>query len=107
MYLLDRELGMHDVHILSEAAIKQLGVWLHRIDMTVRYNEARANSPCDGDHKLGTLLDYFLMLENTGVSLENITGRIVAENVDALEIRLVKSKKVLNEASKMQTKLLT
>ena len=75
--------------------------------MTVRYNKARANSPCDGDHKLGTLLDYFLMLENTGVSLENIIGRVVAKNVDALEICLVKSKKVLKEASKMQTKLLT
>ena len=75
--------------------------------MTMRYNEARANFPCDGDHKLGTLLDYFLMLENMGVSLENIIGPVMAKNVDALEIRLVKSKKVLKEASKMQTKLLT
>ena len=106
-YFHDRELGMHDVHILIEAAIKRLGVCLHRIDMTVRYNEARANSSCDGDHKLGTLLDYFLMLENTGVSLENIISRVVAKNVDALEILLVKSKKVLKEASKTQTKLLT
>ena len=31
----------------------------------------------------------------------------MVENVDALEVRLVKSKKVLKEASKMQTKLLT
>ena len=75
--------------------------------MTVRYNEARANSPCDGDHKLGALLNYFLMLENMGVSLENIISWVVAENVDALEVRLVKSKKVLKEASKTQTKLLT
>ena len=69
--------------------------------MTVRYNEARANSPCDSDHKLGALLDYFLMPENTGVSLENIIGWVVAENMDSLEVRLVKSKKVLKEASKM------
>ena len=107
MYLHDQELGTQDVCIVSEATIKQLGVWLHRVDMTMRYNEARANSPCDGDHKLGTLLDYFLMPENMGVSLENIIGQVVAKNVDALEIRLVKSKKVLKEASKMQTKLLT
>ena len=73
-YLHDQELGMQDVHILSEAAIKRLGVWLHRVNITMRYNEARANSPCDGDHKLGTLLDYFLMPENMGVSLENIIG---------------------------------
>ena len=75
--------------------------------MTMRYNEARANSPCDDDHKLGTLLNFFLMPENKGVSLENIIGRVVAENVDALEVRLVKSRKLLKEASKTQTKLLT
>ena len=47
------------------------------------------------------------MPENTGVSLEHIIGWVVAENVDALEVRLVKSKKVLKEASKTQSKLLT
>ena len=106
-YLHDRELGMQDICILSEAAIKQLWAWLHQVDMTVRYDEARANSPCDDDHKLGTLVDHFLMPENTGVSLEDVIGRVVAENVDTLEVHLVKSKKVLKEASKMQSKLLT
>ena len=106
-YLHGREIGTQDVHILSEAAIKRLRAWLHRIDMTVRYDEARANSPCDNDYKLGALLDYFLMPKNTGVSLEDIIGRVVAENVDALEVRLVKSKNVLKEATKTQSKLLT
>ena len=98
---------MQDVCILSEAAIKRLGAWLHWVDMTMRYNEARANSPCDDDHKLGALLHYFLMPENTGVSLEDIIGGVVAENVDALEVHLIKSRKLLKEASKTQTKLLT
>ena len=75
--------------------------------MTVMYDEARANSPCDDDHKLGALLHYFLMPENTGVSLEDIIGWVVAENVDALEVCLVKGKKVLKEATKAQLKLLT
>ena len=75
--------------------------------MTVRYDEAMANSPCDDDHKLGALLDYFLMPKNTGVSLEDIIGQVVAKNVDALEVCLVKSKKVLKEATKTQSKLLT
>ena len=75
--------------------------------MTMRYNEARANSPCDDDHKLGTLVDYCQMPENTGVSLEDVISWVVAENVDTLEVCLVKSKKVLKEASKMQSKLLT
>ena len=106
-YLHDRELGTQDVRIPSEATIRRLRVWLHQVDMTMRYNEARANSLCDGDNNLSTLLDYFLMPENTGNSLENIISWVVAENVDALEVCLVKSKKVLKEASKMQTKLLT
>ena len=106
-YLHGREIGTQDVRILSEAAIKWLGAWLHWIDMTVRYDEARANSPCDGDHKLGALLNYFLMPKNTGVSLEDIIGWVVAENMDALEVCLVKGKKVLKEATKDQSKLLT
>ena len=54
---------------------------------------ASSARPCDDDHKLGALLDYFLMPENTGISLEDIIGRVVAENVDALEVCLAKSKK--------------
>ena len=75
--------------------------------MTMRYNEARANSSCSDDHKLGTLLDFLLIPENTGVSLKHIIDQVVAENVDALEMHLIKSKKLLKEASKSQTKLLT
>ena len=106
-YLHEGELEAQDVHIHCIAAIKRLGVWLHRVDMTTRYNEARANSPCSDDHKLGALLDFLLMPENTSVSLKHIFDWVVAENVDALEMHLVKSKKLLKEASKAQTKLLT
>ena len=106
-YLHEGELEAQDVRVRCIAAIKQLRVWLHRVNMTTRYNEARANSPCSDDHKLGTLLDFLLMPENTSVSLKHIFDRVVAENVDALEMRLIKSKKLLKEASKAQTKLLT
>ena len=106
-YLHEGELEAQDVRVRCVAAIKRLGVWLHWVDMTTRYNKARANSPCSDDHKLGTLLDFLLMPENTGVRLKHIFDWVVAENVDALEMRLVKSKKLLKEASKSQTKLLT
>ena len=106
-YLHEGELEAQDVCVCYITAIKRLGVWLHRVDMTMRYNEARANSPCSDDHKLGTLLDFLLTPENTGVSLKHIFNWVVAENVDALEMRLVKSKKLLKEALKSQTKLLT
>ena len=106
-YLHEGELEAQDVCIHCIAAIKRLGVWLHRVDMTTRYNEARPNSPCSDDHKLGALLDFLLMPENTGVCLKHIFDWVVAENVDALEMRLIKSKKLLKEASKAQTKLLT
>ena len=92
-YLHEGELEAQDVHVCCIAAIKRLGVWLHRVNMTMSYNEARANSPCSDDHKLGALLDFLLMPENTGVSLKHIFDRMVAENVDALEMHLVKSKK--------------
>ena len=47
------------------------------------------------------------MLENTGISLRHIIDRVVAENVDALEVRLAKSRKLLKEALKTQARLLT
>ena len=106
-YLHEGKLEAQDVCVCCIAAIKWLGVWLHQVNMTTRYNEARANSPCSEDHKLGALLDFLLAPENTGVGLRHIIDRVVAENVDALEMRLVKSKKLLKEASKSQTKLLT
>ena len=106
-YLHEGELEAQDVRICCVAAIKRLGVWLHWVNMTTRYNEARANSPCSDDHKLGTLLDFLLMPENTGVSSKHIFDWVVVKNVDALEMRLVKSKKLLKDVSKAQTKLLT
>ena len=106
-YLHEGELEAQDVHICCIPAIKRLRVWLHLVDMTMRYNEARANSPCSDDHKLGALLNFLLIPENTGVGLKHIIDWVVAENVDALEMHLVKSKKLLKEASKSQTKLLT
>ena len=106
-YLHEGELEAQDVHVHCIAAIKQLRVWLYRVNMTTQYNEARANSPCSDDHKLGALLDFLLAQENTGVGLKNIIDWVVAENMDALKMRLVKSKKLLKEALKSQTKLLT
>ena len=106
-YLHEGELEAQDICICCIAAIKRLRVWLHRVDMTTQYNKARANSPCSDDHKLGALLDSLLMPENTSVSLKHIFDRVVAENVDSLEMHLIKSKKLLKEAWISQTKLLT
>ena len=106
-YLHEDELGLQDIRVHCIAAIKRLGAWLHRVDMTTQFNEARANSPCSHDHELGALLNFLLMPENTGVSLRHIINRVVAENVDALEVHLAKSRKLLKEASKTQARLLT
>ena len=105
-YLLENELEAQDVRVHCVATIKWLGVWLHRVDMTTRFNEARANSPCSSDHELGALLDFLLMPEYTGVSLRHIIDRVVAKNVDALKVCLAKSRKLLKEASKTQARLL-
>ena len=106
-YLHEEELESQDIRVCCVTAIKWLGVWLHQVDMTTRYDKARANSPCSHDHKLGALLDFLLILENTGVGLRHIINQAVAENVDALKMCLVKSRKLLKEASKTQTRLLT
>ena len=47
------------------------------------------------------------MPENTGVGLRHIIDWVVAENMDALEVCLAKSRKLLKEALKTQARLLT
>ena len=106
-YLHEDELESQDIRICCIAVIKWLGAWLHQVDMITQFNEARANSPCSRDHELGAFLDFLLMPENTGIGLRHIINQVVAENVDALEVRLAKSRKLLKEASKTQTRLLT
>ena len=108
-YLHKYEVGTQDVCILSEATIKRLGVWLHRIDMTMskQLGKAKVNSILSKDHRLGDLLDFFLMPDNTNVSMDNIFWQAVVENVDALQVRLVKCKKILKQANKTHGKLLT
>ena len=108
-YLHEHEVGTQDVRILSEAAVKCLGIWLHRIDMTVSkwLGKAKADSIFSKDHKLGDLLDFLLMPDNTNVSLEDVFWRAVAENVDALQVHLVKCKQILKQANKTHGKLLT
>ena len=102
-YLHEKELESQDIRVCCIATIKWLRVWLHWVNMTTRYNEARTNSPCSHDHKLGALLNFLLMPENTGIGLRHIRDRVVAKNVDALEMCLVKSRKLLKEALKTQT----
>ena len=106
-YLHEDELGSQDICVCCIVTIKQLGAWLHQVNMTTRFNEARANSPCSSDHELGALLDFLLMPENTGVGLRHIIDQVVAENMDALKVCLAKSRKLLKEASKTQARLLT
>ena len=107
-YLHEHEVGTQDVRILSEAAVKRLRVWLHRIDMTMSkwLGKAKADSIFSKEFKLGDLLDFFLMPDNTNVSLDDIFWWAVAENIDALQVHLVKCKKILKQANKTHGKLL-
>ena len=50
--------------------------------------KAKVDSIFSKDHKLGDLLDFFLMPENTNVSLDDIFWWAVVENVDALQVYL-------------------
>ena len=92
---------------IMEAELPPLDAYLHEHEVGTQDGKAKADSPCDEDHKLGDLLDYFLMPNNTGVALDDILCHAVAENIDALQVRLVKCKKVLKQANRTHRKLLT
>ena len=52
-YIHEYQIGTQDTHVLSPAAVNRLGVWLHRIDMTVskKHGKATADSIHNEDHK--------------------------------------------------------
>ena len=102
-YIHEYQVGTQDTHVLIHAAVNRLGVWLQRIDMTMskKHGKAKANSICDKDHKLGYLLDYFLMPDTPGISIEDVFCQTVAGNIDAVQIHLAKYKKVLKQVKKM------
>ena len=58
-YLHEDELGSQDIRVHCIATIKWLGAWLHRVNMTTQFNEAKANSPCSHNHELGALPQFF------------------------------------------------
>ena len=73
-YIHEYQVGTQDTRVLSPAAVKHLGVWLHQIDMIVskRHSKAKADSIHDKDNKLGYLLDYLLMPDTLGISIEDV-----------------------------------
>ena len=75
--------------------------------MSKKLGKTKADSIDNEDHKLGDLLDYLLMPDTSGISLEDVICWAVVENVDTLQIHLAKCKKVLKQANKTHAKLLT
>ena len=106
-YLHVCHIGTWDVCILSLAAFKQLGVWLHCINMMMTKEPGRVDSIQEKDHKMGNLLDYLLMPGTSTVMWEEVLAQVIVENIETLQGHLEKSKKALKKAWKTHGRLLT
>ena len=72
--------GCRDVRVTDRAQILRVATWLHRLDLTATYGAEIAASPQVEDYDFGPLLEYFLMLKLTNVTLQEVAARVAQEN---------------------------
>ena len=87
-YLPGRFEGCRDVRVMDRAQILRVATWLHRLDLTATYGTEIAASPQVEDYDFGPLLEYFLMLKLTNVTLQEVAARVAQENRRDLETSL-------------------
>ena len=80
--------GCRDVRVTGRAQILHVACWLHCIDLSATYSAEVATSPRVQDYDIGPLLEYFLMLKLTDITLEEVTLRVAKENRRDVEVSL-------------------
>ena len=72
--------GLRDVRVVDRAKALRVAVWLHRLDMSVRGDEAASETLDASQHCLGCLLESFLVPPTHGLSFREVMARCLYEN---------------------------
>ena len=57
-----------------------VATWLHHLDVTATYGKPTSMSLEVARHNMGPLLEYFLALKTSNLTLEEVAQRILVEN---------------------------
>ena len=77
--------GTRDVRVMDHAVALRVAVWLHRLDMAMGGEALASESLEAGQHYLGPLLESFLTPRTSGLTYQEVVGRVLTENRRASE----------------------
>ena len=80
--------GTRDVRVVDRAKALRVAVWLHRLDMSARGDEAALETLDVSWHRLGRLLESFLVPATHGLSFREVVARCLYENWHDAQLRL-------------------
>ena len=73
---------------MDRAKALRVAVWLHRLDMSARGDEAASETLDTSRHRLGCLLESFLVPATHGLSFREVVARCLYENRHDAQLRL-------------------
>ena len=68
------------MRVTDQANILHVTTWLHHPDLATTYGRAIFISPEAEQYDMGPLLEYFLLPRTSGLTFQEITGRVSLEN---------------------------
>ena len=80
--------GTRDVRVVDHAKALRVAVWLHRLDKSARGDEAASQTLDASRHRLGHLLESFLVPATHGLSFREVVARCLYENQCNTQLRL-------------------
>ena len=80
--------GTRDVRVMDRAMALRVAVWLHRLDMSARGDEAASETLDASRHRLGCLLESFLVPATHGLLFREVVVRCLYENRHDAQLRL-------------------
>ena len=80
--------GTWDARVLERAKTLWVAVWLHRLDMAAAKDKEASYSLDASEHDKGPLLEFFLALQASNLTFEEVVHQVLGENQDKLESSL-------------------
>ena len=99
--------GITDVRVRDHKSCSlHVGVWLHRVVMSLSWEREASESLVQWRHDRGHLLSYLLALRTGNLRFEEVVSRVLQENWETHERAKERFRSALNSSCHRQTKLL-
>ena len=100
-YLSEAERDTQDARIWNEAAMKQIAVWLHRLETIAFHGEEKSLSILEQDHDDCELVKFLMDVGTCSFSEANVVAWVIAENVEQIYGSLRKTQRSLDQAQSL------